>query len=197
MKALLIIGLQVDFMPLGAAEIEGSSSIVPKINALTSSFDLVVAANFSHPADHKMFVANYPWRRPGQVIDLLGDKILLKNYYCIKGTFGAEYPMEFNEEAVNFSVEMGIDKKLLPHSAFFDENRKRDTGLYDYLKQNTIQDLYICGLPLESEVINSATDADELGFNVTLLRAAICAKDQSQKAPILHILSSKKKVNIK
>ncbi len=191
MKALIIIGLQVDLLPLGAAEIAGSDAIIPAVNGLLDEFEIVIAAQFSYPAKHKMFVANYPWRRPGQEIDLLGDKILLKNYYCIEGTFGAEPAMGFNSEKVTYTARMGTDKRLLSFSAFYDENKKRDTGLNAHLTENQITEIYLVGLPLETTVANTAIDAIEAGFEVIIFKDAICGIEKTLTEDIFNDLKRK------
>ena len=180
MKALILIGLQVDFLPLGAAEIEGSDAILPSINEWLPAFEIVAAALFSHPANHKMFVANYPWRRPGQEIDLMGEKIQLKNYHCMEGSFGAELTMGFEHEKITYTAWLGTDHKLLPYSAFFDENHSRSTGLLAYLKNNHVNEIYLAGLPFEEGVYQTAKDGLEYGFSVNVIKGAIHSKDSEK-----------------
>lgn len=187
MKALILIGLQVDFFPLGAAEIDGSEAILPGINEWLPTFEHVVAACFSHPANHKMFVANYPWRRPGQEIDLMGEKILLKNYHCMEGSFGAELTLGFNHHKITHTIFLGTQHRLLPYSAFFDENRARDTGLLNYLIRNQIKEIYLAGLPFEEGVYQTALDGLEQDLRVNIINRAVASKneEQSQKMQIL------------
>ena len=179
MKALILIGLQVDLFPLGAAGIEGTESTLPVVNDWLPKFEHVVAACFSHPANHKMFVANYPWRRPGQEIDLMGDKFFLKNYYCVENSFGAELMMGFDHQKITYKVEMGTENRLLPYSAFFDENRGRDTGLKSYLTDNGIEEIYLAGLPFEEGVFQTAIDGISEGFAVNILENAIKGRDKA------------------
>ncbi|HFA48371.1 MAG TPA: isochorismatase family protein [Bacteroidetes bacterium] len=178
MKALLFIGLQVDLLPLGAAEIPESEKVIPVINRLLPHFGHLAAANFSLPANHKMFVANYPWRRPGQVLDLMGEKILLKHYFCIKGSFGAEHPMNLNQEKIHFTALMGTDHQCLPHSAFFGKNKKRDTGLNAHFQKNKIKKLYLAGLNESNALVNTAADAIEMGYQTAIIEDATKGPDQ-------------------
>lgn len=191
MKALIIIGLQIDLFPLGAAEIEGAETILPVVNEAIPQYDQVVAARFSHPTEHKMFVANYPWRRPGQEIDVMGEKILLQHYYCIQGSFGAELAIGFDHDAINFTAWMGTDHKLLPHSAFYDENRKQDTGLDEYLKKNKVNEIHLVGLPFEEAVFQTAMDGLELGYQVGILKEGVQAKSSEKANSASQILKRK------
>ena len=84
MKALLLIDLQIDFCPGGALEVKEGDQVIPIANALMEHFDLVVATQDWHPADHGSFAANHPWRRPGQVIDLHGLQQVLWPIHCVQ-----------------------------------------------------------------------------------------------------------------
>ncbi len=173
---MIIIGLQIDLLPLGAAETEGAELIVPVIKEAVNHYDVIAAARFSHPAEHKMFVANYPWRRPGQEIEVMGEKILLKHYYCIQNSFGAELASGLESTTIDFTAWMGTDQKLLPHSAFFDENRQLDTGLADFLRSKQVDEIHLAGLPYTDTVFQTALDGLELGFEVGILKNAVVPK---------------------
>jgi nicotinamidase/pyrazinamidase len=72
MKALLLIDLQNDFCPGGALAVEEGNLLIPIANELMPRFEMVLATQDWHPANHGSFAANHPWRKPGQVIDLNG-----------------------------------------------------------------------------------------------------------------------------
>ena len=55
MNALILVDLQNDFTPNGALPVPEGDSIVPLINQLQQKFDLVVATQDWHPADHQSF----------------------------------------------------------------------------------------------------------------------------------------------
>ena len=192
MKALILIGLQIDLFPLGATEVAGSEAILAVIGQWLPKFDEVVAARFAHPADHKMFVANYPWRRPGQIVKAGEEEILLKNYYCIKDSFGAEPVEGFDHGKISHTVWMGTQKDLLPRSAFFDENKKRDTGLNDYLNQKNIQEVYLAGVPLEEIIAPTALDAAALGYTVYIIEKATAGRNHQKVETIKKELVEKK-----
>ena len=53
MKALIIVDMQYDFLPGGALAVNEGDQIIERINKLQEKFDLVVATQDWHPADHK------------------------------------------------------------------------------------------------------------------------------------------------
>ena len=68
-KALILIDIQNDFLPTGALPVRNGDKVIPVANRLADHFDLVAASKDWHPADHKSFAANHPWRKPGQIIN--------------------------------------------------------------------------------------------------------------------------------
>jgi nicotinamidase/pyrazinamidase len=169
MKVLLIVGMQVDLLPGGPAEVPDGQELVVIINGIIPNYDLVVAANFAMPADHLMFAANHLWRRPGQVIPINGNPTLLHLTHCVPGSFGAELIPGLKTGPIAFTALMGADKTIPPHSAFFDADKRRDTGLAGFLASQNVGELHIAGMPLEAEVQHSLEDAIALGIKANLL----------------------------
>ena len=60
MNALLLIDLQNDFLPGGAAPVPHGDMVLPLANQLQGAFKLVVATQDWHPANHKSFAPNHP-----------------------------------------------------------------------------------------------------------------------------------------
>ncbi len=172
MKALLIIGMQVDLLPGGPAEVPDGQELVAIINGIIPNYDFVVAANFAMPADHAMFAANHLWRRPGQVIPINGHPTLLKLTHCVPGSFGAELIPGLKTGHIAFTALMGADKTIPPHSAFYDTDKRRDTGLAGFLASQKVTELHIAGMPMEEEVQHSLEDAITLGFKAIVLTEA-------------------------
>lgn len=168
MKALLIVGMQVDLLPGGPAEVPDGQELVQVINELLPNFDLVVAANFFMPADHVMFAANHLWRRPGQTIPLNGHSTLLHHIHCVPGSFGAEMIPGLKTGNIAFTALMGTNKETPPYSAFFDANKTNDTGLASFLASQAVSEITIVGMPLEGEVKHSFEDAVSFGFNAKI-----------------------------
>lgn len=169
MTALLIVGMQVDLLPGGPAEVADSLELVQVLNKIIPNYDLVVAANFSLPADHIMFAANHPWRKPGQTIPIHGHPTLLHHIYCVTGSFGAEPIPGLKAEKVSFTAMMGTDSLIPPQSAFFDFGKKRETGLASFLASQNVAELHLAGMPMEDGIANSALDSLALGFKTQIL----------------------------
>ena len=193
MKALLIVGMQVDLMPGGPAEVPGCQELTSVINDLEAKFDLVLAANFHMPANHLAFAGNHPWRHPGQVIQIEGSPALLRTIFCVPGTFGAEFIPGLNMQKIAFTALMGTGANTPPHSAFFDAEKRRATNLLAFLKEKKVAELYIAGMPLEVEVKNSALDGQAAGFSTFLVQDA--SRGRSQEA-IEAALSEIKKAGV-
>jgi len=179
MTALLLIGLQVDLLPGGPAEVPDSQSLVAVLHPLIPNYDLVVAANFSLPADHVSFAANHLWRKPGQTIAINGHPTLLHHIFCVPGSFGAEMIPGLKIDDVAFTALMGNDSQLPPHSAFFDFDKKQDTGLAAFLASQNVVELDIAGMPMETEVQHSLEDALALGFEAKILTEACRGRSRS------------------
>ena len=83
MKALILVNIQNDFLPGGALPVPQGDAVVPSCNRLQRSFDLVVATQDWHPADHQSFAVNHPGRKVGDVIELDGLKQVLWPVHCV------------------------------------------------------------------------------------------------------------------
>src|SRR5260370_483761 len=90
MRALIIVDIQNDFLPGGALAVRQGNEVIPVINALAPRFELAVATQDWHPRDHGSFAANYPGRKPGEMITLAGQPQVLWPVHCVQGTKGAE-----------------------------------------------------------------------------------------------------------
>ena len=63
----------------------------------------------------------------------------------------------------------GVDPRIDSYSTFFDNAHRRRTGLGEYLKERSIDDIYLLGLALDYCVKYSALDARQLGFNTHII----------------------------
>lgn len=191
MKALLLIGLQIDLLPHGPAEVPGSQSLAPVVNRLTEAFEPVVAANFHLPANHVMFAGNHSWRYPGQVIEIEGSPTLLHTIFCVQHSFGAAFIPDLDTRKIVFTAEMGTDPTTPARSAFFDHQQKRHTGLGDFLHSKNATEIYLAGMPLENEVLLTAMDSIDLGFRPILIGDACLARSREAGISALEQLQSR------
>ena len=172
MKALILVDLQNDFCKHGALEVPEGNIVVPIANALMEHFDLVVATQDWHPANHKSFAANHPWRKPGAIIDLNGLAQVLWPIHCVQDSLGADFVSELNMEGIHNIFQKGTDIEIDSYSGFFDNGRRKATGLGDYLTEQGITDVYVLGLATDYCVKYTALDAKSLGFNTFLIEDA-------------------------
>ena len=169
MKALILVDIQNDFCPGGALAVEEGDQVVPVANALMPKFDMVVATQDWHPANHGSFAANHPWRRPGQVIDLNGLPQVLWPIHCVQESFGAEFVQDLETEAIDKIFVKGTDPEIDSYSGFFDNGHRKATGLGDFLKAQGVEEVYVLGLATDYCVKFTALDALELGFKTNLV----------------------------
>ncbi len=173
MPALIIVDVQNDFCPGGAIAVPEGDQIVPLINRLQPAYDLVVATQDWHPADHGSFAANHPGRIPGEMIELGGLPQILWPLHCVQGTPGAEFHKELNLDRVARVFRKGMDPQIDSYSGFFDNGRRASTGLGEYLREQRVKVVHVCGLATDYCVKFTALDAVELGFE-TLLQEVAC-----------------------
>ena len=169
MKALLLIDIQNDFCPGGALAVEEGDQVIPVANQLIPKFELVVATQDWHPANHGSFAANHPWRKPGQVIDLHGLQQVLWPIHCVQESFGAEFAPKLEKEGIDTVFVKGTDPEIDSYSGFFDNGHRKATGMGDYLKAQNVEEVFILGLATDYCVKFTALDAVELGFKTNVV----------------------------
>ena len=65
-KALILTDIQYDFVPGGALAVPKGDEIVPVANRLMPEYDLIIATQDWHPADHKSFASQHPGKKIGE-----------------------------------------------------------------------------------------------------------------------------------
>ena len=172
MNALILVDIQNDFVPGGALPVVEGDRIVPICNTLQSHFDLVVATQDWHPANHGSFAANHPGRKVGEMIDLNGLPQILWPVHCVQKTAGAAFVPGLKIDRIDRIFQKGTDAAIDSYSGFFDNGHRKATGLGDYLKQRGVSDVYIVGLATDYCVKFTTLDARKLGFNTHLIADA-------------------------
>ena len=178
MKALILTDLQNDFCPGGALPVPEGDAVIPLANRLQERFELVVATQDWHPADHGSFAVSHPGHEPGETIELEGLKQILWPVHCVQSSAGAEFHPGLDTSRVARVFRKGTDPRVDSYSCFFDNGHRKATGLGDYLQQRNVTDVYLCGLALDYCVKYSALDAVGLGFTTWLIRGACRGIDQ-------------------
>ena len=170
MKALIIVDVQNDFLPGGALAVPGGDQVIPVINQLSQEFDLVFTTQDWHPANHCSFAASHPGKKIGDRILIDGKEQILWPVHCVQNTYGAELAGGLHPKMISGGVRIskGTDERVDSYSGFFDNQRKRATGLETLLRQHGVDDLTIVGLATDYCVKATVLDARDLGFNVTV-----------------------------
>ncbi|MDZ7620812.1 MAG: bifunctional nicotinamidase/pyrazinamidase [Patescibacteria group bacterium] len=172
MRALILIDLQNDFCPGGALAVPEGDAVIPMVNRLQRRFELVVATQDWHPADHRSFAINHPGRNPGEVIELNGLEQVLWPVHCVQDTPGAQWHSGLDTANLAHVFRKGTDPQTDSYSGFFDNGRRIATGLGGYLQQKGVTDVFLCGLATDYCVKYSALDAVTLGFRTWLIADA-------------------------
>src|SRR4051812_1540671 len=165
MNALILVDLQNDFVPGGALAVPEGDSIIPLINQLQPRFDIVIATQDWHPADHGSFAANHPGRRVHEVIDLAGLPQVLWPVHCVQNTPGAALVSSLDTSRIARVFQKGTDPAIDSYSGFFDNGHRKSTGLGDFLRDQGVKRVYVCGLATDYCVEFTALDAKQLGFD--------------------------------
>jgi nicotinamidase/pyrazinamidase len=172
MNALIIVDLQNDFVPGGALAVPEGDRIVPIINRLQPSFDLVVATQDWHPANHGSFAVNHPGRRVFDTIDLNGLPQVLWPVHCVQHTPGAELVNNLNRDRIAKVFQKGTDPAVDSYSGFHDNGHRHTTGLGDYLRSRNVAEVHVVGLATDYCVKFTALDAVAEGFRTHLIPEA-------------------------
>ena len=170
-KTLLVVDIQNDFVPGGALAVPDGDAVVPVANRLMPQYDLVVATQDCHPADHQSFASQHPGKQPGDVIQLAGLDQELWPDHCIQGSPGAAFVKELHREHIQKIFQKGTDPEIDSYSGFFDNGHRKATGLGDFLKSQGVETFDIIGLATDYCVKYTVLDAIKLGFDVTVILA--------------------------
>ncbi len=169
MNALVLVDLQNDFVPGGALPVPDGDAVVPVANRVQPHFDLVVATQDWHPPDHGSFAANHPGKKPGDVIELDGLRQILWPIHCVQNTTGAELLADLNKSRIVKVFQKGAGANIDSYSGFFDNGRRKATGLGGYFNQRGVTRVYVLGLATDYCVKFTALDARKLGFEAYLI----------------------------
>jgi len=169
MRALLLVDLQYDFCPGGALAVPRGDETIEVARRLVPRFPTVVATQDWHPADHGSFAANHPGAKPGQVIELEGLSQVLWPAHCVQGTRGAELHESIDQKQLAAVFRKGTDPRIDSYSGFFDNGRKKATGLGDWLEERRVRQLYVMGLATDYCVKFTVLDALKQGYDVWVI----------------------------
>lgn len=172
MKALILVDIQNDFLPGGALAVPGGDEIVSLANDLMEEFEVVVATQDWHPPDHGSFAANHPGKQVFESIELDGLPQTLWPVHCVRDTPGAEVAAELDVNRITRVFQKGTRPEVDSYSGFHDNGHRHSTGMSEWLREQGVTHLTVCGLATDYCVKFTALDAVREGFQVTLALAA-------------------------
>ncbi len=150
-NCLLIVDLQNDFCPGGALPVKDGDKIVEPINKIIDKFDIVIASKDLHPPKTVHF-----------------DKWPV---HCVRGSKGSEFHPDLKSEKIDFVFEKGTGNRDDGYSAFEATNK----NLEEFLRENNVENLYVCGLATDYCVKATVLDALKKGFKTYVLTDCIKA----------------------
>lgn len=186
MKAFIVVDLQNDFLPGGTLAVSKADTIIQPINQLLLlPFDILVASKDWHPKDHISF-ASVHGKKTGEHVQLNKMDQILWPDHCIQNSFGADFSSDLETQYVQKIFYKGTTRDIDSYSAFYDNAHLKSTGLYEYLKENKVDEVFIAGLTTEYCVKYSALDALKLGFKTHVIvdacKAVNLSADDENKA---------------
>jgi nicotinamidase/pyrazinamidase len=195
-RALIVVDFQNDFLPGGALAVPEGDAILPFVTDLIRMghhYDLIVVTQDWHPEGHGSFASSHPGADPFQQGELSGLPQMLWPDHCVEGTNGARLFVEFEEvlgqiEAAGrpvIIVQKGQELDVDSYSAFFDNARRRDTGLQSTLKEHGITDVDVVGLAFDYCVKATALDAASLGYRTRVLLQGTRSVEPSSEVQVL------------
>jgi nicotinamidase/pyrazinamidase len=169
MRALLLIDMQNDFMPGGSLAVALGDQTVRVANEIMSRFEIVVATQDWHPADHASFASAHEGLAPGDEAEVEGALQRLWPDHCIQNSAGASFHSALDVAGITHVVRKGADKNIDSYSGFFDNGHLRDTGLAAYLRDRSASEVWIAGLATDYCVKYTALDARALGIQTSVV----------------------------
>ncbi len=176
--ALLVIDMQIDFLPGGALAVSAGDKIIPGINALAQRFDHVLITQDWHPREHISFASAHPGKQPftDTIQATYGTQHLWPDH-CIQGTRGADLHPALHIPHAELILRKGFRRDIDSYSAFTENDGTTPTGLAGYLRERSLNRLFFTGVAYDFCVGFSAIAAAQLGFEAVVLEDLTRAVD--------------------
>jgi len=162
--ALLVIDMQLDFLPSGALAVAGGDLIIPGINALAARFDHVILTQDWHPTRHISFASTHNLKPFTDTFDAPYGKQALWPDHCLQGSPGAQLHPDLDIPHTELILRKGFRRDIDSYSAFTENDGITPTGLAGYLRERNLQRLFFTGVAYDFCVGFSAIAAARLGF---------------------------------
>lgn len=153
--ALIVVDVQNDFCEGGSLAVTGGSAVAHQINELLATdhgYDLIVATRDHHidPGEHFSDEPNFvdSWPR-----------------HCVVGTPGADIHPALAD--IHFDAVFDKGEYTAAYSGF--EGAMRGKPLAEYLRENAIRAIDVCGIATDHCVKATALSGACYGFSTTVL----------------------------
>jgi nicotinamidase/pyrazinamidase len=158
-KALIVVDVQVDFLPGGALGVDHGDEIIPVITELIrgGGYRTTIATGDYHPRYTKHFDRWVP--------------------HCVKGTPGANIHGSILALADHIVLK-GLGLEDDGYSGFEGEEYVNGMSLDRILESLGITDVDVVGLTTDWCVLYTAVDAIDHNYNTRVLRAAVRPVDE-------------------
>ncbi len=155
--ALIIIDIQNDFCEDGAVPVPGTQTLAIRLATLArrvhSAGGRVIATQDWHTDAHLSFT-EFGGEWPP---------------HCVQGTDGADFHPDLKLPVGSLVIRKGADPKIDAKSAF------TGSTLEETLKRHSVERVFICGVPTELTVLETALEAGTLGFETFVVEDGIAA----------------------
>lgn len=171
-QALIVVDVQNDFLETGSLPVPEGSKVISVINKVMPLFQTVVLTQDWHPAEHKSFASNHEGKKPYDVTTMPYGQQVLWPVHCVQNSKGAELAEALEVKGTEFNVRKGTNPEVDSYSAFFEADGKSKTILADWLREQGITEVFLCGLATDFCVSWSALDAVREGFKTSIIEDA-------------------------
>lgn len=174
---LLVVDVQNDFCSGGTLAVPDGEEVIPVVNRIARIFPHVILTQDWHPAGHMSFASSHADKTAYDLIEAgYGEQILWPDH-CIQGTHGAEFHPALDIPHAELILRKGFRCSIDSYSAFFENDHRTVTGLGGYMRERSLNRLFVCGLAYDFCVRYSAVDGKESGFESLVIRDASKAID--------------------
>ena len=167
--ALLVIDMQLDFLPGGALAVADGDAILPGINALAARFDHVILTQDWHTPNHISFASTHGLHPFTDTVQAPYGTQHLWPDHCIQGTRGADLHPDLAIPHAELILRKGFRQHIDSYSAFTENDQQTPTGLAGYLRERGLTRLFFTGVAYDFCVGFSALAAARLGFESIVL----------------------------
>lgn len=173
--ALIVVDMQVDFMPGGALPCSRGHEIIKGIQQamISGEYGHIVATQDWHPAGHISFASSHANHQSFDRIELYGETQTLWPDHCVRSTPGAVLDTRLDWSLADVIIRKGSDPRVDSYSAFRDnlgpKGTRPPTGLAGWLRERGVTEVPVCGLAREVCVLWTAEDARAAGFDTRFL----------------------------